>query len=738
MRLPARCAFLAVLILAPLSGATAMAYQPAAPFRLVCMVLVALGAAPAQPGPATEEAGPRKRLDLAGEWAVAGVKVFEGDVPQRPKDWKLGTLPASVKVPGPLPFDEGFRGWVTLKREVTWKRDGDLQPRLIRVDGASDSARVRVDGAEAGETAPVEDLAVLTHWAEFHCPFKGPENEGKRMLLMAGGSEYPWVAPLAKALPAEGKAEVEITLRATSGGVLGRPKPPYGILNGVCLEMASPVYIRSVSFDTEKPARESATVGSPDRARLDKPAVAHRVPRAEQPRRFRFSLVIANETGKAFKGKLRAVYGCYQGALPYTGPCPAQATGDQEIALPPGHSAVEVVRDEVPRFATCRATFLLLGRRDAPLDAATQDFQTMAVEIRDRRDFYLNNERFLVKGQGSWGEDAATRLQLRVRGGNCFRGHRDIPSWRVPGLRSEAANIDDRYKDGLLTSAGSALLASCEKCTFWNPKDTSNILKAVKGIIRRLAQCPGILQWEATNELFGEPDEARVAILDAFHKYDPYHRPVLATKSSGEWEAVAHDGRVDGVDIVGCQYLLSKEAVDSIAAAVTEQPIMSTEVNWNDTTLYNERKMYQVWLEKGLCGSLLFDYSGNALSQPVTLAPPEDNPRDWWLAGESVRALYQDLVATAHKQPDGRVQLTVGNRMPYALRGVALFVKDVGRFELGDLAPGDAANVVLPLEHSPALRERLAARAEYVTHSGLRHLELHAPKVAAPNEEKAR
>ena len=100
------------------------------------------------------------------------------------------------------------------------------------------------------------------------------------------------------------------------------------------------------------------------------------------------------------------------------------------------------------------------------------------------------------------------------------------------------------------------MLASCEKCIFWNPKDTSNITKAVRGASsRRLAACPGLIQWEATNELHGEPEEARVAILEAFHKLDPYHRPVLATKGSGEWEAEAHDGRVAGVDIVGCQYL---------------------------------------------------------------------------------------------------------------------------------------------------------------------------------------
>ena len=650
--------------------------------------------------------GLRKRLGLGGRWAVTSAKVLEGDVPHRPKDWKLGALPATVELPGRLPFDRGFRGWVTVRREVAWKRDGDLRPRLVCISGASDSARVRVDGAHVGETSPVDDVAVLTHWVEFHCPFKGPENEQKRMLLIAGGDERPWLAPLPKALPPEGKAQIELAIRATSGGILGKPQPPYGILDEMHLELVPPVYIRSVSFDTEK---------------------------LGEKRRFRFTLTLANDTGKSFKGTLRAVYGRYHGEFPYTGACPAYASSEQRVSLPAGESTVEAVRDEMPRFDTCRATFLVLGRGEGPLDAAQQDFHTMAVEIRDRRDIYLNNERFIVKGQGSWGEDANSRLQLRVKGGNAFRGHRSRPSLRVPELMSEAANIDERYTDGLLTSAGSALLASCEKCTFWDPKDPSNVHKAVKGIIRRLGQCPGIIQWEATNELHGEPEEARVEILKAFHRYDPYHRPVLATKSSGEWEAVARGGRVAGVDIVGCQYLLTREAVDSITAAVAEQPIMSTEVNWNDATLYARPGMFQVWLDKGLSGSLLFDYSGRALTQPVPTVPPDDRERSGPgdLVRERHRKLYQDMAATATRQPDGRVRLTVGNRMPYTLRGIVLSVRGLGRFRLRDLGAGDAATVLLPAKHSPAVGGRLVARAEYTTHRGLKHLELYAPRVVA-------
>ena len=298
---------------------------------------------------------------------------------------------------------------------------------------------------------------------------------------------------------------------------------------------------------------------------------------------------------------------------------------------------------------------------------------------------------------------------------------------------SEAACIDDRLRDGLLTSAGSALLASCEKCTFWDPKDTSNIHKAVGSIVRRMGACPGILEWEATNELHGEPEEARVAILEAFHKLDPYHRPVMATKGSGEWEAEAHDGRVAGVDIVGCQYLMSREAVDSVTAAITEQPVMSTEVNWNDMGLYDGHRLYEVWLEKGVCGSLLFDYSGRALDTPLSPAATTE-PDHQLLSGHSaaaIRALYQDLVATAVRQPDGRVLLTVGNRMPYSLRSPVLTVRGVGQFKSRDLAPGDAVTIRLPAVQSPQVREPVVIRSEYTTHGGLKCLQILSPTVVA-------
>jgi hypothetical protein len=651
--------------------------------------------------------GVRRRMDLAGDWQVTDVKVLEGDVPWRPKDWKMKPPPAAVKLPGPLPFETAFRGWVTLKREVSWPKLDDLRPCAVRIFGASDSALVRVNGSQVGETASSDEIAVLTHWFEFHSPneFKGEQNEQKRLLLIASGTEHPVTMPLAKALLAPGKAEIEMVIRGTSGGLWSTPIIPYGILNDFSLELAPAVRIRSVTFDTSKPGDQ---------------------------RRFSFRLALSNETGERFTGQVRAVYGEYAGDFPYTGLCAAVATADQPVTLPPGESTVEVLRDETPRFATCRATFLLLGRGDRLLDAAEQDYHPVTVEIRNRRDLYLNNERFIFKGQGSWATDPSNRFQMKIKGGNGFRGHSSSPSRYVPGFTSEAEFINERLKHGLLTSAGGALLASCEKCTFWNPKDTSNIEKAVRTITRKLAQCPGITDWEATNELHGEPPEARVAILNAFHKYDPYHRPVLATKGSGEWEAEAHEGKVDGVDIVGCQYLLSKEAIDSVTAAITEQPIMSTEVNFFDGNLYNEQRVFEVWLNKGLCGSLLFDYSGGGLSQPVPMLPPEAYDRGFAerYLSEPLRTLYHDLVASAARQADGQIAITVGNRMPYTLRKPALMVRSCGQMDLQDLEPGDTVSVLLPLGRAGLVQNRAVIRAEYTTHCGLKHFVILTPQVS--------
>ena len=283
-------------------------------------------------------------------------------------------------------------------------------------------------------------------------------------------------------------------------------------------------------------------------------------------------------------------------------------------------------------------------------------------------------------------------------------------------------------------TSGGGFLASVEKCTFFDPKDTSNITRAVKSLVRTVGQCPGLIVWEATNELHGEPEEARVAIVEAYHKLDPYHRPVLATKGSGEWEAEAREGRVAGVDIVGVQYLLTREGVDSVTAAITEQPIMSTEVNWFDIALHTQ-DMWRIWLDKGVAGSLLFDYSGNSMKQAVPMVPPPDT-ESFAVVRQANRKLYQDLLATAEPQSDGRVLVTVGNQMPYTLRQAVVFVHQLGRFEFGDLEPGDAVTLLVPRNENTDPKEPVVVRAEYSTHGGLPHQVILTPAVSTPEKPK--
>lgn len=629
----------------------------------------------------------RKQISLAGEWQVTDVEPYPFRVSQRPKDW-APPHPQSVTLPGAMTNDEWFRGWMTLKRDVSWtsQRDG-LQPRFLHLSEIHDSAAVTIDGTPLRETRPLEEMAVLTHWVEFHSEYKGEENAKTRLMFLDLLPQPPVKLALPRALPEAGKTTVQIRLRGSSG--LFRTKPAYGIAGDLDLQLTPPQYVKSVTFDTEKPG---------------------------PMRRFHFNLILGNDSDKPFTGTLRAVYRRYDGKIAYTGGCREYASESKPITLKPGENTFEVIRDEYPRFETCRATFFLQDAAGKVLDADGIDFHTVTFEIRDRRDFYLNNERFIVKGQGSAVDTAAKRWQLKLMGGNALRGPTDPDQINI--LQSE----------GLLTSCGGALLASVEKCAFYNPADTSNVTKAVSGFTSVLSQCPGILIWEATNELHGEPEEARVAILEAFHKLDPYHRPVLATKGSGEWEAEAHSGRVKGVDIVGCQYLLSKEAIDSVTSAVTEQPIMSTEVNWNDGG-FGKDNLWQYWLSKGVAGSLLFDYSGGALDQPAPTVPPNDTNISWSVITRANRDLYQDLIASAEQQADRSVRLKIANQMPYAVHSLSVRVRGVGGFETPDLQPGAAAVIVLPSAEAPPPREVAVVRAEYRTHGGLPHVAILTPTV---------
>ena len=66
---------------------------------------------------------------------------------------------------------------------------------------------------------------------------------------------------------------------------------------------------------------------------------------------------------------------------------------------------------------------------------------------------------------------------------------------------------------------------------------------------------------------------------------------------------------------------------------------MSTEVNWYDMKLYNDKRMYEMWLDKGLCGSLLFDYSGRGLGAARAADRPAGQRRNgpWSLIREASR-----------------------------------------------------------------------------------------------------
>ena len=226
----------------------------------------------------------------------------------RPKAWKLPEM-GTAMLPGPLINDEWFRGWVTVAREVKWNKSGDLRPRFVRLSNLTDSATVSIDGVALPETRPIEEMAVLSHWIEFHSRYKGEANAQTRMLFLDQWPQGKVNLALPSALPAEGSAQVEIRVRGTSGSF--RPHPLPAIRGDLHLDLTGPVYVKSISFDTEKPGEN---------------------------RRFKFALSLGNDTGKEFRGTLRAVYGRYDGKIPYTGNCPAYATVDQPIVLQPGTS----------------------------------------------------------------------------------------------------------------------------------------------------------------------------------------------------------------------------------------------------------------------------------------------------------------------------------------------------------------------------------------------------------------
>ena len=236
---------------------------------------------------------------------------------------------------------------------MTWSGDGDLQPRAVLVDGASDRRRLRVDGVDLGETAPVEDMAVLTHWVEFHSSVQRPGERAeadvvdcRRQRVSRRGS------PLPKALPAEGKAEIEMTLRADQRRRCAAcPSRLTASSTASCLELLPAVYVKAVSFDTEKPGPRSG--GS----------------RSRSPWRTR-------RAGRS-TGKIRTVYGRYRPACPTRAACPQRDAAEQAVSCRPAESTVQVVRDETPplrhlpgRRSSCSS------RGDKLLDAGAAGLST--------------------------------------------------------------------------------------------------------------------------------------------------------------------------------------------------------------------------------------------------------------------------------------------------------------------------------------------------------------------------
>lgn len=641
--------------------------------------------------------GVRQRLDLAGDWTVAAIRPFpvtrDGKPPFVP-----ATNPATLRLPGTLPstpLTAAFRGWVTVRRVLEWPAGG-LAPGLLVAEGVADSLCVRVGGKVVAELLPETELdSFLSHWPYYHgerlySTLKGREDSRRLVQLLHDRDLLP---PLEAPLPPSrsNRMEIELELRGTSG--IFRQAPAYGIHGALYAERLPAAHIYAITFDTAKPDAQS---------------------------RFTFTLDMANSSDKPFRGRLRTVYGQYAGAVPYSGACPATGETEQEVTVPAGGGKVVVERREDPRFATCRASFVLLdGQR--VVDASGVDYHTVTVEIRDRRDLYVNNEKFYVKGRGSFDSTPNQRWQLLVNGTNMRRGMNSGPSPRFPGLHGRAAWVDAVYAEGLLHDTG-PLVASCEKCAFWNPDDTGNIRRAVWSHVRTLWNCPGIIQWEATNELFGETAATRAAIGDAFREMDPYHRPVVMTKGGGEWEAEAEEGRVVGPDIVGVQYLGTREAIDALTSSITEQPIQSTEINWNDSTLIGDA-LWEYGLDRGICGALLFDYSGRSTDQPVPGLPPAKS--DGSLIARPHRAMYQDLVCEA-RQENGSIIVRVANRMPYAVRDLRLRVADGGEHGPDDLAPGAGLELGLPAtaaqrgEGQP--KPFVLLQATYTTHGGLPHV----------------
>ena len=640
------------------------------------------------------EVGVRERLSLAGDWKVLSATPFPVDISRHGfKSAPPDPMPQTMALPtlfSKTAF-KNWRGWISLGRDVAWESK-DKSPGRLVAEKVADNIVVKIGGNKIAEMVTDAELAsFLSHWPYFHGERLTPEVSGRedknRLIELICDRQ---IIPVFHAPLPDIKGNsvgLEIELRGTSGLF---SHAEHGIHGRLFLEMLPKAHFTEVSFETEKP---------------------------DERRLFIFSLDVANATSRPFRGKVRTVYGEYADKVPYTGACPPYAEEFHDVNIPAGGGKIEIRHYEVPRFATCRASFLLMDG-SAVVDEITRDYHTVTVEIRNRRDMFLNNERFFVKGRGSYDTTPNQRWQMRLNNVNMRRGMGGGADW-----------VNKVYAEGLLHDTG-PFLGSCEKCTFWNPDDTGNIERAVWSMLRVMRDCPGIIQWEAFNELYGETEETRLAVYDAIKRMDPYKRPIVMTKGGGEWEAEAKEGRVLGTDIIGVQYLGSREAIDGVTATITEQPIQSTEINWNDPALIGD-SLWDYGLDRGICGALLFDYSGCSTDQPGTDVPPDRRDDwDWGTIQKPHRAMYQDMTVTAKTHPDGRLVILLVNRMPFTLRNLECRVLNGGAAQVAELATRQGFEIIVPASaaiHREHDGTYAIVHAVYTTHGGLPHeVVLHA------------
>ena len=243
---------------------------------------------------------------------------------------------------------------------------------------------MKIGGVALPETRPIEDMAVLTHWVEFHSPYKGEANAQTRMLFLDLTPQGPVKLALPAALPIAGQTHVEMRIRDTSG--MFRPRPTPGILGDLHFDLTPPVYVKDISFDTEKPGDD---------------------------RRFEFKIVLGNESGQPRHLKLRAVYGRYDGKIAYTGNCPAYATVDQPVDLAARRELRSKSCAMRSRGSTPAGQRFCYWTKLAASSTATASIFTPSLSKSATAAISTSTT------SGSCSKGRAARAMLRTSGGNC-------------------------------------------------------------------------------------------------------------------------------------------------------------------------------------------------------------------------------------------------------------------------------------------------------------------------------